>query len=938
MITDKSQILFLTQDALKCITVTGAQYPVRDQKLVLLGEDEAVLTEAVRERQFYWSKYGLQDYFRLPSGYKLPEGSKYGSGLLALIQDDKRILYTQEDVSGYHSRIKQFLGYKVWLDRGKIPASPSENPMIKCSGPDKFDVYEEAKEKFNKAVKDCNEALAESKDDHDEAVRNANAAYSRDVAAENERFRNDEAIAAAKEAYNNAVAAADATREADDESENETHDDNRKSILKRFEDGEIDAKERDLLLSEEDERHGFRLQEIGNAYTNALADAETERDLAVNEATNAHYDKLAELKETRDTAVGDADEEYEETQTNLKYARDAYITEITESVPSMMDRVSGGDYSPAWNDRQAEFAEAAITKSCADAFYARYALYRPASDAIMGVYADLEHMDALMTAIDIGYLTFWRAAHTSSYQGESRLGDLPEDGIGKSVAVTGWTYENTDFYFMYGQRYEAERVEKIVADVVLERKDSTPPQVEDPLIAAENSVASTMNAAVGRSHWAFNDPASPTYVILVDTSSMTPEELERGNRAKEECDQILDDAWAERRETYFYTRNNTICVTRVEFQYDSTPNKESYEAIDEICDDFMDEMRELQAARDKDLEDSRVEYEKAVAKAKQTRDDAIEQAGKRRDDAYDAANRQYVDTLWEMSKGYNTRIMEAETEAERRSILTDFWSASFGSWLAREQAKAQADENLRDDTDSAQDEYDEAESNAGDERSERNEDINERYYKDFQELTEEKSVLVQDVYNAHYADVKAVNDANTQAKAEARAAFDEVVDNALSQAEETMESKGYGPPVETGDWDPYGSRWRWVNMTALTYMIDWGRGASQSLVNDARAVNMQIIPLQEAAVDAMGKAEWAANEARYEALKELPDITPMARARFKATITPADSGDGETQSVRVKDVMNIVVHYNPATTTGADFSKYYARLDEDEEEEAQNGS
>ena len=51
MIRSKDEIVFLTKNAMACISVTGAQYPVRDQKLVLLGEDVAVLEEAIRERE-----------------------------------------------------------------------------------------------------------------------------------------------------------------------------------------------------------------------------------------------------------------------------------------------------------------------------------------------------------------------------------------------------------------------------------------------------------------------------------------------------------------------------------------------------------------------------------------------------------------------------------------------------------------------------------------------------------------------------------------------------------------------------------------------------------------------------------------------------------------------------------------------------------------------
>lgn len=52
MLTKKGQYRFLSAEALKNVSVNGRPYPLRDQLLVPLGEDEAFVEEAIRERLY----------------------------------------------------------------------------------------------------------------------------------------------------------------------------------------------------------------------------------------------------------------------------------------------------------------------------------------------------------------------------------------------------------------------------------------------------------------------------------------------------------------------------------------------------------------------------------------------------------------------------------------------------------------------------------------------------------------------------------------------------------------------------------------------------------------------------------------------------------------------------------------------------------------------
>ena len=121
MIKERKDYRFVTQNAMKRVTIDGSPYPVRDQKLILLGEDEAFFAEALRERRYATGIPGNTDY-------------------------TKAILRIDHDETRKRESVKSLIGTRMFFDADKMDkAMPLDKPfaVAKVTGrPEKGDLDE----------------------------------------------------------------------------------------------------------------------------------------------------------------------------------------------------------------------------------------------------------------------------------------------------------------------------------------------------------------------------------------------------------------------------------------------------------------------------------------------------------------------------------------------------------------------------------------------------------------------------------------------------------------------------------------------------------------------------------------------------------------------------------------------------------------------------
>ena len=854
MIRDKSEFLFVTQNALANITIDGKPYPVREQKLILRGEDIADLEEGVRERLFFYDHTGLVGEGNTPS-------LRYS--LVYLSQYDERILEVHDEVIDYYNRIKSALNGRRWMNATKEDAITTNNPLVRCEGRYDYNDYHAKLQYINGTmIPAYDQSVTQRTSQHMQTLSGLETNYNSAVATENARFADDPAISAAEAAYNQALTAAETKKKDDTDAEDKAHNANLAAIEKRYKDGAIDGAERDRQIAAEDDRHTLEVNVINNTYADTVENATTTKDVAVTRATDTHYATLNTLKTNYDKAVADEGKDYAADLNRLRDGLDSSIYEYANSNPSFAKFLFDNSYCPAMREREDAFQAARITQSCADAFYRRDPLFKYASTPLNRLFADLEHMNARM---DGTTPTFYRAAHTYQYSNlptsyrdnEEAFTDLitirtifMDDGDASGV------YSNTDFYFLFGARYEIGQIEAVYADVVIERNDS------------KN-----------------NGEGNPS------------------------------------------SNNNTYSIVRTRFQYQGIINESELSSVDRLSDSFAEEKAGLLSTRDAAYAAAEEDYDDAVAEAQGAYDAAVGQAAATRDGAIAAAKLDCVRTLYEDAPEVNTKVVAAEAagnEDEKRRVLTQFGREVSSQNRQMEEAIRSAESTYEYAEYEARVARTAAIRTAAVARTEARGAANTAYSNSLRQLQERYDGLLEQIVDSHNAQTTTVEQAYTSAINAANSVRSEKVNAAASEAYNEME-RSFGPP----DYYNPDSSWR-LELASGYYTIIVGRAASQYMKNKGDELNATLSQKQYEANQEYDAAKAAAEQTRWNGLKDIYPLDPMRRGRFVASISPADacaySGDGVTQWVSVVGVRNFEVRYNPRMVTGADFSKYYEEL------------
>ena len=502
MIRRKEDYRFVTEDALKNIAVRGNIFPIRGQKLVLLGEDEAFLREAILERKFYEAGPGGQQV--------VPYDSR-------IVESSPKLFSTIGDLfTGIRALI-----HGRWYDREKLEEESEPITVYDVSGEEPKDSYErmarineylcDAQDQINgirRAAEDgidkARKALANAKegalntrdeakkrtyDAHDEAVSAADEAYKRGLSSEDERHTGR--MKAIEEAYRKAIESGDPDAHKnyirDKRAELDLNDTNKTALLHSFRTATADA---DDAMSE-----GIRTAE--NAYEEAVKSAE-----------KAAQDAIAGIVADRDDEI----EGIEESSRRSAYSSIRAIPrpngmDVTGRDPSTMYPVYTLrlDYAPEYHAFMKRTSSCAIVKSCLDRYAAQYGRSYPSGTATNRMFADLERL----VTLDIGsnihlyrkatherivrtYYTLgaegiiihnvnersplggeWDAPDGSSYGGTllDYNFDYARDteyGVGHDKTIS-YTQEDREFRVYYGRRDEVDQIEFILVDILLRR-------------------------------------------------------------------------------------------------------------------------------------------------------------------------------------------------------------------------------------------------------------------------------------------------------------------------------------------------------------------------------------------------------------------------------------------------------------------------------------
>ena len=304
MLESREDYEWVSQDALKRVQIDGMPYPVRPQKLVVKGEDEAYLREAIAERRF------LRD---------LPV-SVYTAAILRITQGVLRAAWLYDAVSEV---VFSQYNTRIWVDADAAEDFESQipqGPFLVLTGTTtdtKPQGVDAAIAAYNDRVDAADDALADALDDAlDALVEALRSLYD----------ARDDAVSDAESARDEAVEDAEASLAEDlDEMEDE-HDAALDKIEKDYSEGRIDASERDRLVAEETERYRWAVVTRRDEADKAVAEARDAFNEAVRSAEFTLYDsskaKWAEYEE----AAGEARTTHRDEVASARLAVNAAVT------------------------------------------------------------------------------------------------------------------------------------------------------------------------------------------------------------------------------------------------------------------------------------------------------------------------------------------------------------------------------------------------------------------------------------------------------------------------------------------------------------------------------------------------------------------------------------------------------------------------------------
>lgn len=912
MLENRDDYEFLTENALKRIDVKGAPYPLRSQKLVITGEDEAYLREAMLERRYI---NGMS-------------ADKYNSAILRITRELLRAKWLYDPIS----TILQYSSYewidgvateRVWIDKDEAENFGSRLPkgaVISITG----ELVSEKPGGVDEAIQECSAAVAEANSDYGKDAKDAFNGLREDL---DEMYEErDEKVSEAQSERDSAVEQAQSRLESDLAQMKSEHDAAVDAIWQEYqramEDPDADHNaarkkyEEDLLTENNDyamnvsarkDRTRLEKAKAEDDYRKAVWDAECDLYDKAKKRYAEYAELVAGLVETRDEAISTAtrtrNSMIQSIETGALYSGYLIISGYNEGGVFTGDinvRGDGVTYSNALMTIEEMRREMTIGKLCLGQYLRKTPLlvgkpkydydeskwvvdstffaHAPSSDATMRAYADLERLRCCSVTPPRTYRSPYYSYQTGStdrtYHDETSSNGYSNFKIELDDLRPGGDYSvnfsSTEFAVYYGKRLELEWVKDIYATVKIARS--------------------------GDAH---------------DGDSGTTES------------------------------ERTVGFMRVKLTKGSIQCASDLAEIDGIRDELAATLDAYAKTRDEAYKAADDAYYLAYDMASNAYDDAVEAADKALSEAMAANQRAYMASMEAAEKTLNTTVAgieedesldEYEKAARIRAAMDAFDTKRVNARADKVSADFRATEIRDSAVESARRARRAAEEEATTARRTAKSAADESYQQSTQGLAEAAEAEITEI-KKRPARSKATADND---HSDAVTAIGTALDNRLAAAVQTYDAAINsltvgGEPIGPNDTEPT-SYYPYTKVTedAISRMTSAERQSYRDALDAAGAE-------YTAAVNAYNAAIAAENQRYWNTVAAIEQIREDARCKWTFVAEPVDSsslslpsqseGSYCTSEVWMAGIVHFDVVYEQPSLTGVDFSDYYAELD-----------
>ena len=914
MLENRDDYEFLTENALKRINIKGAPYPLRSQKLVITGEDEAYLREAMLERRYI----------------KGMSADKYNSAILRITRELLRAKWLYDPIS----TILQYSSYewidgvateRIWIDKDEAENFGSRLPqgaVISITG----ELVSEKPGGVDEAIQECSAAVAEANSDYGKDAKDAFNGLREDL---DEMYEErDEKVSEAQSERDSAVEQAQSRLESDLAQMKSEHDAAVDAIWQEYqramEDPDADhnaarKKYEDNLLTENNDyamnvsarKDKARLEKAKaeDDYRKAVWDAECDLYDKAKKRYAEYAELVAGLVETRDEAISSATRTRNSTiqsiETGALYSGYLIISGYDEGGVfrgNVYVRGDGVTYSNALLTIEDMWRGMTIGKLCLGQYLRKTPLlvgkpkydygeggwvvdstffaHAPSSDATMRAYADLERLRCCSVTPPKVYRSAWYQTTAydpiPNYYDETRTEGIYhfvfEDKYLTNAGDYSLIYSSTEFAVYYGKKDELPMIDAIYATVRITRGES-----------------------------AYDGSDDKT------------------------------------------TSNRTVGFIRVRLEKGAIQCESDLDEIDQVRKDLADTLAHFAEIRDEAYKIAGDAYYLAIDRAEKAYEEAVAEADKTLEEAKAANQRAYMASMEAAEKTFNTTVAEAEENEDiddderRRRIRAaeDAYNAAWSTALTtRGDADWQAQQERSDAVAAARRAQTQAEDAARRARSAAYSAAAEAYRNSTDGLAQAAEERIYDIKQRP-----------AERRRQARQAFDDAVDAAVDARTRKRDAASDafddalhsltvdGVPI-LPDHEAY-LRYTptFPNRTLTDAAYD---DASQAERDAFYAAFNAANAAYTAAVEEYNEEYRAAEAAYWQAKRAIEDIREDARCRWTFTPSAVDSAalslpSGEGSDYESEIWMAGVVHfdvvYKPKSLTDADFAPYYAELD-----------
>ena len=909
MLENREDYVFVTENALKRIAINGAPYPTRSQKLVVIGEDEAYLIEAMRERGYL----------------NLMEPQAYDGVILRITQAVLRATWLYDGILA----ILKYSQYKFidgvartckWMDTEKVEDYASVMPsgaVVTLNGQNPTSTEPQG---VAAAIADAQDEIDDLNDQLSEDLQSRFNLLSDDLNALYDL--RDSLVEQAEETRDSAVADAESSLQSDLAQMKTEHEAAVEAITKEYQEAMDDPDadheearkkyEKDLL----DENNGYEIDVSARKDKARIekADAESECRRTTWDAECDLYDTAkekyrtyaADVKELQDTCHDDIiGVESQRNQTIASLEQGAvyfgYLMLDTGAGHAPRPAGDGVDYSDALAEMADTRKEMEIDALCLGKYLRKtpllptkpqdakvsqdFVAHAPSSDATMRAYADLERMRCLTMTPPFVY--------RNAYYITDTIGSIPHYDE-KSTASGG----NVEFYY---------KSESRDGSVVLNYSDTS------------------FSVFFGRRLEVEKDWVEAIYATL----------------------RIYRNEYASSNDVPYIT-NRTLGFMRVKLDYEGIQCESDLADIDRVRDELAETLAHYAEIRDAAHKTALDAYYLAIDRAQKAYDDAIDAAETARTNSFDAAHRTYMASMEAAEKTFNTKVVEIEEndeldDEEKEREIEDARSRYNSAWSAASDAEETARQSARqaysDAEHAAVQARTDAEAAALQARNEAYRVANQAYDDATDGLAEDAQEEIDEIKQRPSQRRQAATDDYDDAVAAAVAQRD----SAVGAASTTFTNALYSLTV---DGDPilpdhsedspvpylrYTSSFPYRTLTTEAYnkASEGERDAFYAAFNSANSAYRSAQSAYNSAVNTASYNYWYAKS-------QIEDIREDARCRWTFTPGAIDSdglslpsGDNASHivSLSMAGIEHFDIVYKPKSLTGADFSDYYAELD-----------